>query len=103
MFFLAALREASASCQILRQGWQADEQTFPRNGNTFNDIEEHGRQRSHWKYAGDNVIVYRDVNRAALVWASYSSENSRNPFTFSEDVVAIFMVRLWLERAMTYS
>jgi hypothetical protein len=42
VFFLAALREASASGQISRHGWQADDRTFPRNGNTFNDIEEHG-------------------------------------------------------------
>ena len=35
--------------------------------------------------------------------AFYSLENSHNPFAFNGRFAAIFMVRLWLERAMIYS
>jgi len=46
--------------------------------------------------AGQRSVIH-DVND------NHSSENSHNPFPFNGRFAAIFMVRLWLERAMTYS
>ena len=40
---------------LCRDSWQVI--------STFNDIGEHGRPASHWKYIIDNVIVYCDVYR----------------------------------------
>jgi hypothetical protein len=65
-------QEVSAWAQISWREWQTDARTFPRNGSTFNDTEKHGRQRSHCKYVGDNVIAYRDVMSRCFSMGSYS-------------------------------
>jgi len=53
------------------------------------------RAKAYFYRIGEDVCPERNK--------TYSSENSHNPFAFNGRFAAIFMVRLWLERAMIYS